>query len=161
MFPPRISRPSCGSAWLAASQTVHALPGHEAYHVVIDVEDPVAQSSADAAVIGAVDAFLHAYTKRQFLVRTVANTIFPQATFENHGSPDFYGVYIDKVFPRLKQSPRDWGRYQRQNPPLLLNPRPPPTPLRRRQNFNPPKRHVTIPMDRLSVLWTKVIRKAV
>jgi thymidylate synthase len=46
-----------------------------------------------------------------FFVRTVANTIFPQATYEAHGSPAFYGVYIEKVFPRLKRSPRDWGRY--------------------------------------------------
>jgi hypothetical protein len=111
MFPPRISRPSCASAWLAASQAVQALPGHEAHHVIIDIEDPVSQSPADAAVIGAVDAFLHAHTENKLLVRTVANTIFPQAIYENHGSPDFYTVYIEKIFPRLKRSPRDWGRY--------------------------------------------------
>ena len=63
------------------------------------------------AVIKAVDAFLTKHSKNGFLVRTVANTIFPQATYEAHGSPEFYDVYIKKVFPRLKRSPRDWGRY--------------------------------------------------
>jgi len=111
MFPPRISRPNCTLAWLAASQTVHALPGHEAHHVVIDVDNPVAQYPTDSAVIEALDTYLRAHTENEFLVRTVANTIFPQATYEDHGSPDLYTVYIDKVFPRLKRSPRDWGRY--------------------------------------------------
>jgi hypothetical protein len=111
MFPPRISRPSCASAWLAASQVVDALPGHEGHHVVIDVDDPVLQSEPDHAVIATVDAFLAQHSKTGFLVRTVANTIFPQATYEDHGAPDFYQVYIERVFPRLKQSPRDWGRY--------------------------------------------------
>ena len=111
MFPPRISRPSCSVAWLAASQAVYALPGHEGHHVVIDVEDPVAQSAADASVIEAIDAYLGEHSEDGFLVRTVANTIFPQAIYEDHGSPEFYDIYIEKVFPRLKRSPHDWGRY--------------------------------------------------
>ncbi len=111
MFLPRISRPSCASAWLAASQAVYGLPGHEGHHVVIDVDNPVALSEQDAAVVKAVDTFLDENNENGFLVRTVANTIFPQSTYEAYGSPDFYGVYLDKVFPRLKRSPRDWGRY--------------------------------------------------
>jgi hypothetical protein len=110
MFLPRISRPRCSSAWLAASQAVYALPGHEGHHVVIDVDNPVASSEQDAALVKAVDAFLAEHGGND-PVRTVANTIFPQATYEAHGSPDFYDVYIKKVFPRLKRSPRDWGRY--------------------------------------------------
>lgn len=111
MFPLRISRPSCAVAWLAASQEVYALPGHEGHHVVIDVDDPVVESEQDRGVIAALDVFLGKHTKTGFLVRTVANTIFPQATYEDHGSPDFYKAYIEKVFPRLKRSARDWGRY--------------------------------------------------
>jgi hypothetical protein len=111
VFLPRISRPSCASAWLAASQAVYGLPGHASHHVVIDVDHPVALSGQDAAVVKAVDAFLAEYSENGFLVQTVANTIFPQATYEAYGSPDFYDVYINKVFPRLKRSPRDWGRY--------------------------------------------------
>jgi hypothetical protein len=110
MFLPRISQPSCSSAWLAASQAVYALPGHEGHHVVIDVNNPVASSEQDAALVKAVDAFLAEHGGNH-PVRTVANTIFPQATYEAHGSPSFYDVYIKEVFPRLKRSPRDWGRY--------------------------------------------------
>jgi hypothetical protein len=110
MFLPKISRPSCASAWLAASQAVYALPGHHGHHVVIDVDNPVASSGQEAALVEAVDAFLAEHGGSD-PVRTVANTIFPQATYEAHGSPDFYDVYIKKVFPRLKRSPRDWGRY--------------------------------------------------
>lgn len=111
MFLPRISRPSCAGAWLAASQAVYAQPGHEGYHVLIDVYHPADVPEQDTAVVKLVDAFLTAHTENAFLVRTVANTIFPQATYEAHGSPEFYGVYINRVFPRLKRSPRDWGRY--------------------------------------------------
>lgn len=111
MFPPRISRPSCASAWLAASQAVHALGGHEGHHIVIDVADPVQQSAQDLAVIAAVDAFLIEHSEAGFPVRTVANTIFPQATYDAHGCPDFYKVYIEDIFPRLKRSSQDWGRY--------------------------------------------------
>jgi hypothetical protein len=110
MFLPRISQPSCSSAWLAASQAVYSLPGHEGHHVVIDVDNPVASSEQGAALVKAVDAFLAKHGGHD-PVRTVANTIFPQATYEAHGSPDLYDVYIKEVFPRLKKSPRDWGRY--------------------------------------------------
>jgi thymidylate synthase len=90
---------------------VHALPGHEAHHVLIDIEDPVGETEADRAVIAELDAYLEKHSKTGFLVRTVANTIFPQSTFEDHGAPEFYDVYIDKVFPKLKRSNQDWGRY--------------------------------------------------
>ncbi len=109
MFLPRISRPSFSNAWLAASQAVYCLPGHEGHHVVIDVDNPVALSEQDRAVVQTVDAFLAQLGEDP--VRTVANTIFPQATYETHGSPAFYDVYIRRVFPRLKRSARDWGRY--------------------------------------------------
>ncbi len=111
MFLPRISQPNCASAWLHASQSVHALPGHQSNHVVIDVEDPVSQSDDERIVVQAVDSFIERHLENGLPVRSVANTIFPQATYEDHGKPDFYGVYIEKVFPRLKRSPRDWGRY--------------------------------------------------
>jgi hypothetical protein len=109
MFLPRISQHSCSSAWLAASQAVHSLPGHEGHHVVIDVDNPVTLSQQDRAVVQALDAFLAQLGEDP--MRTVANTIFPQATYETHGSPAFYDAYIKRVFPRLKTSARDWGRY--------------------------------------------------
>lgn len=111
MFLPRLSRARSAEAWLAASQAVYALPGHESHHVIIDIDDPVGESDADRAMIAELDAYLREHSETGFLVRTVANTIFPQSTYEDHGYPDFYDVYITKVFPKLKRSPRDWGRY--------------------------------------------------
>jgi thymidylate synthase len=111
MFPPRILQPDCASAWLEASRIVHALPKHEAHHVVIDVADPVTMLAAATAVVDEVDGYLGRHSATGFLVRTVANTIFPQATYERYGAPEFYDVYMDKIFPRLKRSSKDWGRY--------------------------------------------------
>jgi thymidylate synthase len=90
---------------------VQALPGHEAHHVVIDVDNPIAESVLGRRVISELDAYLAAHTGNGFLIRTVANTIFPQATYEDHDAPAFYDIYIKKIFPRLKRSSRDWGRY--------------------------------------------------
>jgi hypothetical protein len=111
MFLPRISQPNCASAWLTASRAVHAQPKHEAHHVVIDIDDPLSMTAQGKAVVEAVDAYFERHLPSGFLVRTVANTIFPQATYENRGAPVFYDVYIEKVFPRLKRSSQDWGRY--------------------------------------------------
>jgi thymidylate synthase len=111
MFLPRISRPSAAGAWLAASEAVQALPGHEAHHVVIDVDNPIAESEQDRRVISELDTYLTEHAENGFLIRTVANTIFPQAIYDDYGAPAFYDVYIKKVFPKLKRSPRDWGRY--------------------------------------------------
>src|SRR3954465_10937903 len=58
MFPPRISQPDSASAWLEASRIVHALPKHEAHHVVIDVADPVTMTAAAAAVVDELDGYL-------------------------------------------------------------------------------------------------------
>lgn len=111
MFLDRIKGPRCAEAWLAASEAVYPCHGHESHHVVIDVADPIAQTQSDRAVIEAVDAYLATHTHSGFLVRTVANTIFPQATYDAHGSPNFYRVYREEIFPRLKRSSQDWGRY--------------------------------------------------
>lgn len=111
MFLPRLSRPRAAEAWLAASQAVHAQAGHEAHHFLIDIEDPVGETELDRTVTAEVDAYLEKHSETGFLVRTVANTIFPQSTYEDHGTPGFYDVYINKIFPKLKRSPRDWGRY--------------------------------------------------
>jgi thymidylate synthase len=111
MFPPRISQPDCASAWLEASRIVHALPRHEAHHVVIDVADPMTITAAATTVVDELDSYLAQHSATGFLVRTVANTIFPQATYDRYGAPEFYDAYMDRVFPRLKRSPKDWGRY--------------------------------------------------
>jgi thymidylate synthase len=111
MFPPRISRPSCAQAWLSASQAVYESHGHEANHVVIDVEFPTIETPQDAEVTRLLNSYLKQHLENGFTSDTVANTIFPLATYEAHGSPEFYDVYRKKVFPRLKRSGKDWGRY--------------------------------------------------
>lgn len=100
---------SCASAWLAAVKKVNAADGHEAHNVIIGVADPVSRLGADSAVIAEVDSFLRNHDHHS--VETVANTIFPRSTFDKHGSPKFYDVYLEEVYPRIKKSQGDWGRY--------------------------------------------------
>lgn len=109
MYLPIEPQPSCALAWLAAAQQVNALPGHEAHNVIIGVADPVAESPIDHAIIAEVDSFLR--THGCWPVPTVANTIFPQSLYDRHGAPGFYDVYLERVYPRIKRSQGDWGRY--------------------------------------------------
>ncbi|MGH8584445.1 MAG: hypothetical protein ACREWG_17080, partial [Gammaproteobacteria bacterium] len=83
--------------------------GHEAHNVIIDIEDPLLESPIDRAIVSEVDAFLR--HRGHWPVRTVANTIFPKSVYDRHGSPDFYNVYLEKVYPRIKRPQGDWGRY--------------------------------------------------
>jgi thymidylate synthase len=103
------SQPSCATAWLAATQMVDAVSGREAHNVIVDVDNPTGASPVDEKIIFEVDAFLR--THEHWPVQTVANTIFPQAIYELHGAPAFYDVYLTKVFPRIRRSRGDWGRY--------------------------------------------------
>lgn len=86
-----------------------AATGHEAHNVIIDVAHPTFESVLEKNITGEVDRFLRAHD--HLPVRTVANTIFPQAIYELHGAPDLYDVYLNKIFPRIKRSHGDWGRY--------------------------------------------------
>ncbi len=96
---------SCARAWAAAATAI--MQAREAYNVVVDVEDAVSHDDVDQSVISAVDEFLK--EKCQNPVATVANTIFPQALYDQYGSPEFYEEYL-KVFEALTKSKR-WGRY--------------------------------------------------
>lgn len=102
------TQPTNAQAWLAAAQKVRAMGG-EAHNVVIDIEDPLAESPIDAAIIQDVDRFLRDHGRHG--LSGVANTIFPQSLLDRHGPEAFYGVYSDTVLPRMKQMTRDWGRY--------------------------------------------------
>lgn len=99
---------TCAQAWLAAAATVKAAGG-EAYNVVIDIADPLAEDAADVAILKKVDGFLRNHNVNS--LNGVANTLFPQALLDKHGPEAFYGVYRDRVFPRMKKMTRDWGRY--------------------------------------------------
>jgi thymidylate synthase len=108
MYEPIPPNPTCARAWLAAAATVKAAGG-EAYNVVIDIADPLAEHSVDIAIIEKVDRFLRSHNVNT--LSGVANTLFPQALLDRHGPEAFYGVYRDRVLPRMKKITRDWGRY--------------------------------------------------
>jgi thymidylate synthase len=108
MYLPIDPKPSNAQAWLAAASAVQA-GGGEAHNVVIDIADPLAETQRDKAIIRRVDQFLRDHGANS--LSGVANTIFPQATFDRHGPSAFYDVYRDRLLPRMKKMTRDWGRY--------------------------------------------------
>ena len=108
MYLPIEPQPTNAQAWLAAASAVKD-QGGEAYNVVIDIADPVAESERDVAIIREVDRFLRSHHANS--LSSVANTIFPQATLDRHGPTNFYRVYREWLLPRMKTMTRDWGRY--------------------------------------------------
>ena len=83
--------------------------GGKAYNVIIDIADPLAETSRDIAILNKVDVFL--YDHGHDSLNGVANTIFPQTILRRYGPEEFYEVYRDRVLPRMKSMTRDWGRY--------------------------------------------------
>ena len=74
---------SCALAWAAACKSIMATK-NEGYNVIIDVADPVKHDAKDNTAISLVDKFLKLHDESPIV--TVANTIFPQALYEAHGS---------------------------------------------------------------------------
>lgn len=108
MYLPINPQPTSAQGWLAAAETVKSRGG-EAYNVIIDIADPIAETSEDVKIIKEVDGFLRAHNVNS--LSGVANTIFPQAIFERHGPEKFYDMYREVLLPRMKQMTHDWGRY--------------------------------------------------
>ncbi len=104
MYVPVESQKSCARAWVAAALAVS--PTVDAYNVVFDVEDPISFDAKDNKVTKLVDNFLKEHKVNP--VSTVANTVFPQALYRQHGSPKFYEEYL-KTYSRL--TTKNWGRY--------------------------------------------------
>jgi hypothetical protein len=107
MYLPIPSQRSCARAWVSAALAV-VEAGDEAYNVIIDMDQPTLHDAQDHAVISLVDQFLRSWEQNP--ISTVANTIFPQALYEKHGVPAFYGEYLDSVYDKLTTTKR-WGRY--------------------------------------------------
>lgn len=107
MYVPVDPQPSCARAWAAAAS---AIADHgEAYNVIIDVDNPAVHDDTDHAVIALVDGFLRKRGDRSvYPISTVANTIFPQALYDEYGAPRFYDEYL-KVYDSLTN--KRWGRY--------------------------------------------------
>ncbi|MDX2287633.1 MAG: hypothetical protein NW217_02255 [Hyphomicrobiaceae bacterium] len=100
-------QPDCATAWLAAAEAVYACRGREAYNVVIDVADPVANTQRSNPIIGRVECYLNEHDTSVF---KVANTIFPQAIYETHGAPEFFDVFHQKLLPKVRKNER-WSGY--------------------------------------------------
>ena len=100
-------QPDCAAAWLAAAEFVDGQAGHEAYNVLIDVEDPTAGASPADPVVSSVEEFLNASGKS---VVCVANTIFPDALYRRHGVPAFMDEFHKKILPKVRRSDR-WSGY--------------------------------------------------
>lgn len=107
MYLPIQTQRTCVQAWLAATTTVHNEHGHEAYNVIVDIENPIERTDGDEQIIELVDSFLRAHDK--YPIATVINTIFPYKLFLQHGAPDIYDAFLH-VYERIKK-PQDWGRY--------------------------------------------------
>ncbi len=107
MYLPIPSQPDCASAWREALSAVDAKPGHEAYNVVIDVVDPVANTTRQDARIAVVDDFLMGCDKS---LETIANTIFPAALYYRYGAPAFFDVFRDNVLKKVRRNER-WSGY--------------------------------------------------
>lgn len=107
MYLPVQSQHSCPLAWLAATNAVDAQPGHEAHNVVIDIEDPVVDTTRTHPVVAEVDDFLKIRNKS---VLTVANTIFPLGIYQLHGAPALFDAFQRKVLPKVRKNQR-WSGY--------------------------------------------------
>jgi hypothetical protein len=98
---------TCAPAWLSAVMKVNAEPGHEAYNVIIDIADPVMATAEDENIVDVLNTFLEMHDSPP--LQTVANTIFPYSLYKRYGAPKFYEIYLERVYPKVKQ--QEWGRY--------------------------------------------------
>jgi hypothetical protein len=107
MYLPIPPQPDCVSAWREAIRAVDARSGHAAYNVIIDVIDPIANTTRQDARIAIVDDFLSTCDKS---AETVANTIFPTGLYHRYGAPAFFDVFRDKVLKKVRRNER-WSGY--------------------------------------------------
>ena len=107
MYLPIPSQPDCASAWREAVRAVNDQAGHSAYNVIIDVADPVKNSTLQDSRVAIVNEFLLGFDKS---VEAVANTIFPAALYHRYGVPDFFDMFRDKVLPKVRRNGR-WSGY--------------------------------------------------
>ena len=108
MYLPAPTQPDCGMAWLEGVRQVDAMkPGHQAHNVVIDVADPVVNTTLANPIVRAVNDFL---STREKSVDTIANTIFPEALYRLHGHPQFIKVFHEKILPKVRKNEK-WSGY--------------------------------------------------
>lgn len=100
-------QPDCASAWLEAVRRVDSCQGHEAHNVIIDVQNPIANTTSQNPIVKNVDDFLKARDKS---IDCISNTIFPLALYQRYGSPKFIKVFHERVLPRVRRNQK-WSGY--------------------------------------------------
>lgn len=100
-------QPDCVRTWREAVRCVDSEPGHEAHNVLMSVDDPTAGAKLSDASVNAVNEFLLRHDKS---VRTIANTIFPEALYHRYGAPEFFDRFRDRVLPTVRRNER-WSGY--------------------------------------------------
>jgi hypothetical protein len=108
MYLPVPSQPDCFSAWREAMRLVDAKPGHHAYNVIIDVENPTARATMADPAVAAVSAFLNEQGRKP--IETISNTIFPAGLYTRYGAPAFFDRFCDDVLPKVRRSGA-WSGY--------------------------------------------------
>lgn len=107
MSPIVLSQPSCVETWREAVRAVDSESGHEAHNVVLTVEEPTTDAQIGDDRVAVVDRFLRRHDKS---VRTISNTIFPQALYNRHGAPEFFEAFHERVLPTVRKKER-WSGY--------------------------------------------------
>jgi len=107
MYLPIPSQPDCVSAWREAVRAVDQQPGHVAYNVIIDVEDPTSNATPADPRVATVNEFLKRCDKS---VETVANTIFPAGLYHRYGAPEFFDIFLERVLKKVQRNER-WSGY--------------------------------------------------
>lgn len=108
MYLPVQSQPDAAQAWLEATKQVFAQPQHEAYNVVVDLEQPIVCDEVSHPILKRVDSFLRPRSKP---LMTVANTIFPNAIYQKHGIEGLYDTFHDVLLPKIRRDCNWTGYY--------------------------------------------------
>lgn len=83
---------------------------HSCFNIILDINEPLVISPEEQEVLGAVDHFLRQHGKHP--LKTVANTVFPEALYRQYGAAGVFQIYPDRIFPKIKKDKGNrWGTY--------------------------------------------------
>lgn len=97
----------CFSTWREAVRVVDSAAGHETHNVLMSVKNPNQGSQLSDPRVALVNEFLLNHDKS---VRTVANTIFPEALYRRYGAPEFFSRFHKQVLPSVRTK-ENWSGY--------------------------------------------------
>lgn len=95
---------TCTEAWLKTATKLMTFKGRATYNVILDIDNPLALTPGDKAVVRKVDEFLLKHDTDP--VSTVAGTIFPAAHYRRHKAAGVYTIFPEKVYPKVRSG---WG----------------------------------------------------